>query len=479
MRLLILLLLLCAPAAAASLDTCISSCDGKCIMDENGDHSCSKVGFFEKLIDGIKGFFQSDKPVDYTEITVVDEDKKEDIEKKVWEDVLGFEADHDTKKGLFQLIENADMGDLFQLKSLIDQYCYIREREDYKESCASLYAALKKKGDELKDDEFAAIKQDDPDMVKKLEELQAFLMAQRTATGKDTLFSTDNVKMVNRKTKEMMRERNRKIVDEGDLTDLLYEYVLLMAAETATGEEKENDAFGLFGKGVKDMKEKVKARLQQVLLKRVEEIDVCDPDPEKLQKLIDDMDGLCNMFLPDDICTKIKKGDLEEVYTWMGGEIDCSKGTSGEISINQTDINITQVIDKAIEEVISEMNITSGQLSDAGDYKEINRSGADDVTTGMEEYVPEDTGPLEPEFPEIIIFYDDPLIGWDFESEIPREDVEACILQCGFEIPLQVVDEGLCYDRMQNSEVPCEPRPMIPDDVQGCTIACAEELSNI
>ncbi len=488
-----------------SEDACVSEY-GQCKYTEEGYVAVEKekTGFFEK----IKGFFSkifsflfsvftSEKDVSNS-VEVHEElgdEEKEKLSGDTWKKFFDYreskekegyseEKSSEIKNSIFKLVANSDsLKDIMNLRMLIDQYCYeeAKESKGNSKDCERLRLKLKEKGDELKEKLFADIKEGDEDGLRKLIELRAVLMAQEKASKgtsyekgeTDIWFSSENVSKINKgireKAKKWWKENLKKVNSVEDIWKWRF---LALAYESASMEYRNSDSvFGEYaGKLMEDVKKQVAGVVAEVLI----DLDICNPDLEKLNKLMDDLvykddkgnqiyNENCLLLLSKSACDALEKKDLQKAYAVLFYDAGLDDNNPNSLPVPpikcQKDENVS------LEE--------SDDLILDRDY---------DTDTEIDI---EDDEPNEPESLCTLVIFEDEFIGWDYEVENCTKDHDEgliCWERCGDMPPLVIkdIETNECYEVLEgyindDLTVPCHQRPMPLEGVEECVKQCLME----
>ncbi|MEA2065323.1 MAG: hypothetical protein U9O66_03475 [Patescibacteria group bacterium] len=389
-------------------------------------------------------------------------DKQKDVIKfDLFIEMSKGEIKDDTSSRIYSLIKNAKMGDLNDIYYMISEYCWLKyKKTDLSENeCQKMIKALVAKGDILKDKSFEEIKKDKDNLVKRLSEFQALLRSQRKASGGDTYFSTENVEKINVETKKIMRERFKDILKNGSSEELYQELLLVItytpvSCGTMNETKKSPKEFGLYGSEICGFKQKIINRARQKLANLLESKNLCELTNEEKSKIIKDLHNCKKLINDEEICKKINNKEIVLGYNKL-----VDKYCSDNKKVNCT-TKSAEDSRKKIEEIFKEEEELFEESEEIPQDKEQRAT----PVTGIK-----------------INYFDNVLIGWDFEiviGNIIRYDVYTCIFNCGFEAPLELISEEplICYDFMINEEVPCDMRPMIPEEGKFCIEDCLMQL---
>ncbi len=252
--------------------------------------------------------------------------KKESIRS----DLNNKEIDEETGENLLALTQKAELSEFEDVYYFIKDYCFQKYRSEDGEECAALFSSLRERGDKLKDDILKNIDSSDPDLIKKLSDLQNILEIQRTASGKDKYFSTENVEFVNRETKRMIKERLMKDIEEGSTSDL-YEWLNLILAKVPASCDtkyfekgsKTSSDFGLFHwDEICDLPGLVRKEIKRRLLEKTATVDPCNVSSKEKEE-IKNFVGNCEKNINDEfICEAVEEGELLSLYNFLVEELD-------------------------------------------------------------------------------------------------------------------------------------------------------------
>ncbi|MEA3420329.1 MAG: hypothetical protein U9Q97_01475, partial [Acidobacteriota bacterium] len=212
---------------------------------------------------------------------------------------------------------------------------------------------------------------------------------------------------------------------------------------------------------------------------------LCELTNEEKSKIIKDLHNCKKLINDEEICKKINNKEivlgynkLVDKYCSDNKKVNCTTESTGgsreeaEGSREEAE-DLREETEDSKEEAEDLREEAEGSRGEAEDSKE----EAEEIFEEPEE-IPQDEEQKATPFTGIEInYFDDVLIGWDFEiviGNITRYDVYTCILNCGFETPLELISEEplICYDFMINEEVPCDMRPMIPEEGKLCVEDC-------
>jgi hypothetical protein len=471
----------------------------------------TKIGFSQK----VKNFFYKIFTFFSSPTKKVEEDfnkiskkmnpkEKEKLQGDIWIDFFDYRENkgkegygkkktEEISENIFKLITNADsLKNIMELRALIDEYCYEENKGKGYESpkCQVLRAKLKEKGDELKEKLFAEIDENKKDGLAKLMKLRCILMAQEKASKgtsfakgeTDEWFSTENVTKINKKIREKAKKWWKKHLEEDStIKDIFQWRILALAHETATGEYE--DSSSVFGKYGEQLGEDVKKKAAGLVAANLIEIDICNPDLDKLAKLMDKLiykddkgnpvyDDSCQLILPKSACDVLKNKDFQEAYSilfykaGLGNDnpnslpvppIDCEKDK--DFPNQETGINKDKEVQSTVEEEL--------------DTEIIKDTGTGTTTTT--EVICE------------LLIFEDEVIGWDYSVENCTKNYNeglVCWEQCGFDPPLVVKERETneCYETAggyihEDLIIPCSPRPIPMEGIEECVKECLKEVN--
>lgn len=477
-----------------------------------------KVSFFQK----IKAFFYNiflslfsyitpQKEENFDEIFAqIEATEKEKLQENIWMDFFDYRENkgkkgYDKEKSLeirnniAKLIANADsLADIMNLRSLIDEYCYEENQGKGYESveCQKLKNNLKEKGDELKEKLFADIDTENKDALAKLIQLRSLLMAQERASKgtifakgeTDEWFSTANVAKINKGIREKAQKWWKKHLEQDcSLQDIWQWHVLALAYETASGEYQNSSS--IFGKYGGQLIQDVKRKAAGLVAANLIEIDICNPDLQKLEQLMNNLTSKddkgnqiykngCQKLLPKSACDALKKKDLQTAYSILFYNANFDENNSK--SLPAPPINCEKEKDVLLEdteaaEIIDINGKGESNIAEIGKDNEIDVGTDEEVTT-------------EEQRKDIctLIIFEDELIGWDYQVENCLKDHDeglVCWERCGFMPPLVIKNEQTneCYEVFdghidEDLIIPCSPRIMPLDDgVKTCVKNCLME----
>ncbi|MCF7798611.1 hypothetical protein K9M74_01790 [Candidatus Woesearchaeota archaeon] len=506
-----------------SVSECEKSCSESCVLKEGYCFACEKTkknSFLSRLWNTIKGLMQ-------TTTTSSQKDEKQKITPEtqfttnselianITLKVITQQPDKNTAVAIRRAMENASIQELFKLKRVINEYCRKKQSTSYgnyidNPECKYLMNELKKRGDMLKEETFANIQQDDPDFVKKLNELQALLEVSLSATGEESFFSKENIEKINRETKKKFRKwfEAQLVADNDSLEEAVQLYILIKSMERANDDYTNAESKpGLLGNDIKERIENAKYNVARQLLRKIFEIDVCNPDPAKLEELkkllrpktkVGNPRLFCYEMAHKEACDNIFSGDLVSAYTWLYDKGDFKNNNPEQLPappIDCTNKTIQQDIKKSSIDLQNTTSLNSSTL--ANSTNQTTQKIPTPQTTSNQE-LPEETQEVtQKEIQQItqeeqeiiplsceVLITKHELVGWEYELLECRQSFEESIMywnECGFPPPTIMVEpEGFeCYETMDNSIdtnliVPCQPRPVPPPEV----VMCVEQFLN-
>ncbi len=258
---------------------------------------------------------------------------KEDLTRKkesVRSDLDSREIDEETSDNLLALIQDAKLSEFDDIYYFIQEFCFQKYGLEDNEECTVLFLKLKERGDKLKDDILKSINSSDPDLVKKLSDLQDLLRVQRTSSGKDKYFSKENVEFVNRETKKIIKKALLKDIEEGTVSDL-YDWLNLIlvnlpaSCDTKYFKEKSKTSsdFGLFyWEEICDLPGLVRREIKRRLLEEMSTVDLCNVSSEEKER-IKSFVGDCEKNIADElICEEVEKAEFLSLYNFLVEELD-------------------------------------------------------------------------------------------------------------------------------------------------------------
>jgi len=421
-----------------------------------------------------------------------DNEKKEEFEKlkkQTFEKLIlesgKLDNPEEIHNNLEKMIENAEsLNEIIELNNAINEYCFKTGDvyNDYEnEQCKELRKKIKKKADKFKDEEFDKIDPNDPKALNKMMQLRALLMAFEKASGGSELFSEENVKKVRRGLKKKAKKWwNKHIINEDKTIEELWEDWALASAFTKATWEGEGIYYGnendssLFGGKMTELKQDINKKANKVVAKKLLEIDVCNPDKEKLERLKQQLkqknskgeiinENGCEILLNSKkACEALEKGNLQEAYK------ECYENSN--LDENEKSKLPEPPIDCNGEDSKNTSNKNKEDEEEEGYYEETPTNITEELR---------------------INFYEEDVLGFDFEienSEREHDEVLYCFLECGYEPPLVYADEfpeteEMCYETLggfvdEETLVPCYPREMPPEEISNCIAICAENPDN-
>lgn len=471
-------------------ETCSQTCalkEGYCFVCEQEKKQTRLVKFLSKIV----SFFRSShQPSVAQEVKVT---TNSDRIANLFIEVTTKNSNADTGFAIVQATQNASIKELIKLERIIREFC--KKSSPYSSNymntpeCQSLISALKKRGDVLKEEMFADIKQDDSDFIKKLSELQALMELSMSASEEETLFSKENIKKISRESKKKFRSwfKARLNADDDSLEEAIQLYLLVKSMERASGEYAHTeDEPGLLGSDVIEKISHAKYNVARQLLRKISEIDVCNPDPEELEKLkkllrpktkVGNPRLFCYNMVQEETCDNIFAGDLASAYAWLYERGDFKNNNPEQLPAPPIDCtNKTNTTSVSQESNTSNTTILTLK-EDSEDFS--NNDNPTPTTTQLEENAPEPVDVLCE-----VRITENEIIGWEYELLNCEEDFEKSIplwLECGSPPPMIVAHQEFneCYETGggfidTNILIPCQPLPMPPADI----IMCVEEFVN-
>ena len=345
---------------------------------------------------------------------------------------------------------------------------------------------MKEKGDELKEKLFAEIDENKKDGLAKLMKLRSVLMAQEKASKgtsfakgeTDEWFSTENVTKIKRKIREKAKKWWKKHLEEDCTIENIFQWrILALAHETATGEYKDSNS--VFGKYGGQLKEDVKKKAAGLVAANLIEIDICNPDLDKLAKLMDKLiykdikgspvyDDSCQLILPKSACEALKNKDLQEAYSILFYKAGFGKDNPNSLPVPPIDC------EKDKDFRTQETDIDKNKENQSVVEEELDTEIIEDAGTGT---TTEDICSL--------LIFEDEVIGWDYNVENcikNHNEGLVCWVQCGFDPPLVIKDKERkeCYETAggylhEDLIIPCSSRPMPMEGIEECVKECLME----
>jgi len=341
-----------------SFDTCKDSClsPKRCVADMDACYYCKasvdipvvdalivkKPGFFGRVFKGIKnvvkkaivkvkGVFKGKE----ARQQVVDElkaqekqEKQDEIEEQkesVQNRLLKYvnrdpKGEHDTKEeagiadDLNDSIKNASgIGDLFELGVFVNLFCSeTMDGGQFSEDCEKLRAALKKRGNQIKEELYDKLQVGDltPEQIKQVQQLLTVLGA-----GDGKYFSSDNVAKVKKGIhKKVLKALEKQVMEIQSLAELqelfndLHAMNGLITNMDILGDEASHAGFV------------IQYRARRLTMGALLALDICDPDPEKLAALLAQLSnppGCKELLGMPDVCQALQDGDAHQAYNLM------------------------------------------------------------------------------------------------------------------------------------------------------------------
>jgi len=229
-------------------------------------------------------------------------------------------GEHDKKEesgiadDLNDSIKNAaGVGDLFELGTLVNLFCGETSNEgQVSKDCEKLKAALKKRGNQIKEELYAKLQVGNLtlDQIKEINQLLTLLSA-----GEGRYFSPENVtkvkKGVNEKAYKALKKQAMEIEDLAELQQLFIDVHVM------NGLSSNMSIFG--GQRVQAL-HVLQHRARRLSMAALLAMDICDPDPKKMAALLAKLSNPpgCNELLGmPDVCQALKDGDAHQAYNLM------------------------------------------------------------------------------------------------------------------------------------------------------------------
>jgi len=356
-------------------DSCKEDCKTPkhCVIEEDVCYYCKvivevpvveeapivkKPGFFGKILNGIKnvikkaavkvkGVFQKKavRQKQAEEQKIEEEQKKKEEIKQEKHDAQNRlfkylnrepKSEHDKKeeseiaKGLNESIKNASgINDLFEMGVFVNLFCSeTMNGGQYSKECEKLKAALKKRGNEIKEELYAKLQVGNltPEQIKEINQLLTILSA-----GDGRYFSAENVvkikKGINEKAYKALKKQVMQIGDLAELQELFIEVHSMNGLSSN---------MNIFGEKRESALHVLQHRARRLSMAALLALDICDPDPEKLAALLVKLSnppGCKELLGMPDVCQALKDGDAHQAYNLMyehtkgnaemKGPIDC------------------------------------------------------------------------------------------------------------------------------------------------------------
>ncbi len=473
------------------IDKCITKCEDcvyqdngcwKCVDSEENDKDKNKKSannsWFQKIKNQfkqvfvaignfVKRIFNKPEPQPQKEeqqeaakkVLAYHESKdNKDIEKPTNEEVEG---------SLFHAFKNAQgFPDLIRLRALMMIYCNDLANGDYKKEkeCNERFMALfRKKGDELKENLIADInpQKGDAENYKKITELNSLLMAGETPSGKGVWFSTDNIQKVRQELRQKARIWFKAALEDIKLEEIYDWYYIAKAYTTARG-EGEGTMKGSYPL------ELLRERVEILIIKRLVNLDICNPDQQKLKKIQDLLKWIPSIkketpIIKETVRKNIEEGNIEKAYK-----------------------ELYEIVVKKYPEKKAELPLPDSCKKEAKKQAETKGFEEENTTTS------EDTEPLDSPEEDLSLkdcnleVYQKEIVGWDFTINNCEESYTqglACFNHCGWDPPVYLEEteqEVVCYETMEgviNNDliIPCYPRPEPDSGVIQCINDCLNQ----
>ncbi len=391
-----------------------------------GQAAGQQKGWLGKVIDAVVNLFTKEDPEQAAE--QVGNEKIREAGKKVLEH---HEAKKKSEEGpsaaevenaLKEAFANANnISDLIKLRSMMMWYCNNEYGISYAEhECRErMMAEFKKRGDVLKHKLLDAI---DPssgsaDTFLKMRSLYVILMAGKNASGEGVWFSTDNIKEVREKLRVKAKEWMKHALNKAGLAEMANWRIFADTYTNVSG-----GGSGLFtGFAPKGY---VQYRAQRLVLQAMADMDICNPDPEKLkrlQNLLNNNGRSCvELIGSQDICNLINDGNIEEAYKKLYelGEddeaskedpnkapepVDCSKPatqttdtTTGDETETDGDEEETTVSDNTVDPIQG----AESEQSEQSQQSQVGTDESGESTSDLPEQEESEEPAPEPEIPE-------------------------------------------------------------------------------
>ncbi len=226
--------------------------------------------------------------------------------------------ENDLVKEFADLIAGVEnVADLHRLNAFVQLYCgKTSDKGVENPQCKKLLKAIKKQGDKLKEEMYAKLqmKELSPDTIKELIYFVALLQA---GEGKYGLFSDDNIAyisdLVHKKALKILKKQAKGLANLGELQNLFN----LLYSDLPS-----RSSMMIFGssEGQNQALQVLNHRARRMAMKALLGMDICDPDPQKLANLNNQLNkapGCKKLLAMPDVCQALADGDTHKAYNLL------------------------------------------------------------------------------------------------------------------------------------------------------------------
>jgi len=531
------------------INECIAICD-ECVLRDNGCWYCldSTPEFNEEksiqtnnnkvfwqqvknwlfnLWNNFLNIFQNQPQKKDGENESKDKQEKNDLSKKITEfletEQRGENINEKTKEELEQNLKKRiksarSLAELFKLRELASWWCVKKHglNGEGLEVCEkSLANLIRQKGDKFKEEELAKINEENisPETFQKMRSLYALLASAQNTQGEGTFFSTKNIINVRKKLREKAQVFLNKALLKANWNEIEAWFDFVLAYTRVS----DNQGSGLFKNSTPLTK--AQYRYRRLLLLRLANMDICNPNQEKLNKLKEKLKSGrgCEVKLGSkEACQKLAQGNLEETYKILykkdqsdeannleenkvSEPINCekfkevSKKEIEEKNDNEEEVNIGTNISYETEKTQKPENDTENKdiidcnngLCDVPEKEnDINidqEETIENINEGISTSSPIENNEKIDKICQFETTFND-ITGWSFiisSCDQPENRIYDCILECGLLPPQKIFnqEERLCYETAggfidYNLEVPCRYDQAPPEEIEVCVNNC-------